>query len=213
MVNRTSKPTLNWNLWNLHTSVYVAVSFNSKRLVQIWNATSGEIQCNHYTKKTPASCLTFMTPEMLHERASASLLAYTEYRDIFIFDWKKKQVIQKLEIHRNVVLTLSFLSFRINQKHCGISIGFDNSIKLWEIDENGYQVLDKLHSSIRQHYTAFCMIRTTSTSVSNIIILRTIITQGWQMLLAQDKGIFKLVKIRTDGSFHLLDTINIDVLK
>ena len=136
-------------------------------MISIWNLSQMELVHNHLTKKSSAQCLRFydpVSPGVIYQ----PLLLYGEYKDIYLFDWKRHQVLKRWDFHRNIVLQLDFLPFfqrkniTTNTAKSGIraiSLAFDHSIKIWDVmdQESNPRLIDKIHSSNGQPFTAFAI--------------------------------------------------------
>ena len=132
-------------------------------MLSFYNITKNELMYQYHTRK-PVTCLRFFRNH--EEKQDNCWLLYGEFKDIVLFDWRSQQVARRWALHRNVVLQLDFVpplkaKFTRNHlmsRHIGISLAFDHSIKLWELSELAEQppLLDKIHSSTNQPFTAFC---------------------------------------------------------
>lgn len=195
---------------SFHHSLIVCVAFKEKKLLSFYNATEGQLLFQHRTRK-PVTSLRFFRNRDQQDNA---WLMYGEFKDIVLFDWRYQQVLRRWSIHRNIVLQLDFVpplkskfggargQGAANARHLAISLAFDHSIKLWDLSDTAEQpqLVEKIHSSSNQPFTAFCFRKPADSENAEIVV-------------AQDKGIFKIYKLRGQGTLHLVHNITIDAVK
>ena len=144
------------------------MSFHEKKMISIWNLSKMELAHNHLTKKAAVQCLKFYDSSA-PGAPYHSLLLYAEYKDIYLFDWRRHQIVKRWDLHRNIVLQLDFLPFNQRKNIMtattrsgvrAISLAFDHSIKIWDVmeqQEDNPRLIDKIHSSGGQPFTAFAI--------------------------------------------------------
>lgn len=189
------------------SSVIVAVGYKEKKLISFYDLSSDHILAQYRTRK-PVTTLMFYrsnNPANFH-----SLLLFSEFKDVVLLDWRQQQVLKRWNLHRNVVLQLDFvpqLKARFgkpvsNLRQLGISLAFDHSIKIWDLSDQNSEPrpVEKIHSSSGQPFSSFCF-RVPDAE------------ENPELIVAQEKGIFRVYKLRSQGSLHLVNTLAVDVMK
>jgi hypothetical protein len=186
-------------------NIIVALAYKEKKLVTVHDVSNGRLLGSHRTKK-PVSFLRFFKS---NDEDASSLLLFAEFRDVVLMDWKSQQQLRRWNLHRNIILQLDFvppLRARFGKgwssKKLGISLAFDHSIKIWDLADQADEPkpIDKIHSSSGQPFTAFCFRHISADDNPELVV-------------AQEKGIFKIFKMRSQGSLHLVNTVTVGTMK
>ena len=189
----------------------LAISCKEDRNISFWTIVlNSEDGCysvqpfyTHATKR-PLAMLSFFKDSC----SLRTLLLYAEYNQVVVFDVQERKILHRAtNLHRNILLQAEFLPLPfqtdLGRRATCITLGFDNSLKISKIpfseDYEDLEVIDKLHSSVSQMFTSFC-IRKHEDNV-------------YDMILAAEPAQFKIYKLRRHGTLHHSQTINVDSIK
>jgi hypothetical protein len=145
-------------------------------MISFFSLDDMQVLGHHITKKPGVQAIKFIGIEHACHKKGNHLFLYGDFKDLILFDWKRQEIVRKWQYHRNVILQVDFLPF-VHGRYSlektpiyGISMAFDHSIKVWNVAEkNDSQALvDKIHGSHNQPFTAFCFYENTETKVNDM---------------------------------------------
>jgi hypothetical protein len=175
----------------------VACSYKNKKLMSFWKLeeTRGAFNVYHlydHQVKRPPSCICF--------HPSEPVIMYEEYSHVILFNYESKQELFRANIHRNVILQLSFLPVSLDRKPVAFaSLGFDHCIKISALNQRLELLsIDRVHSSTMQVFTSFCF--------------RQVHNDRYELVAALEKMEFRVYKLRNDGSLHQVQVVQMNCL-